>query len=115
MTTTMDSNAVPTLQDAIHEILALYRIPEAPRTNGPNEWFAMIKRKLKLLPHIQAYNNTSDHEYLAALIKLKDYIADQTLYTIGFVTSMITDQITVMDRKAADLEVTITTQEFSVC
>ena len=115
MTRIMDANAVPTLQDAIQEILALCSNPGAPRATEPNDWHVMIYRKQKLLPRIQAYNNTSDHEYLAALIKLRDDLADQTPIAVGWVTKMITDQVAAMDRKAADLEMNIITQSTTVC
>jgi len=115
MTKIIDPNAVPTLQDAVQEILALCNNSGALRATEPNDWNVMIYRKQKLLPRIQAYNNTSDHEYLAALIKLRDDLADQTPMAVGWVTSMIMDQVAAMDRKAADLEVNIITQCTPVC
>lgn len=105
MTKTMDTDAVPKLQDAIRELQALCSIPEAPRTIETRSRHAMIHRKLELLPCIQTYNKTPDHEYLTLLIDLRDNFAVRNPTIIESVTSMITEQMVAMYRKAGDLEV----------
>lgn len=100
----MDANVVPTLRDAIQEIVALC-IHGAPRDTEANEWFDMTQGKFKLLPRIQAYNGTPDHEYLGILIKLRDDLDDHSLNALQLVTKLITDQVALMRFKDADLEV----------